>query len=154
MDTALEFLSENSAIYEEDYPYAAKDEECWQEYIDKPEMFVETDYMSGLPKIFWTVNGTKEELQSALINVPVSVAIQADRPPFRNYQTGIIDDKDCGDELNHGVTAIGFGTEGDQFYFIVKNSWGPRWGEGGFVRIAPGSCGILTDFVYAYATNF
>lgn len=85
MDTALEFLSENSAIYEEDYPYKAKDGECLQDYIDKPDMFVETDYMTGQPKIYRTVNGTKDELRSAIINVPVSVAIQADKAPFRNY---------------------------------------------------------------------
>ena len=85
MDTALEFLSENSAIYEEDYPYKAKDGECMQDYIDKPDMFVETDYMTGQPKIYRTLNGTKEELRSAIINVPVAVAIQADKAPFRNY---------------------------------------------------------------------
>merc|ERR1712184_11650 len=39
--------------------------------------------------------------------------------------------------LNHAVQLVGYGTdaaEGD--YWIVRNSWGSGWGEGGYIRLA------------------
>lgn len=44
------------------------------------------------------------------------------------------------------MLAVGYGREGDQEYFIVKNSWGAQWGDNGYVKIGiaegEGICGI------------
>ena len=57
-----------------------------------------------------------------------------------------MDDKSCGFDLDHAVAAVGYGTETDKDYYIVRNSWGKDWGEDGYVRIAAvegvGICGI------------
>lgn len=88
-------------------------------------------------------------LKGAVAQQPVSVAIEADTRYFQSYKSGILTDAACGTKLDHGVLAVGYGTENGQKYWIVKNSWGTSWGESGYVRIArsestndAGICGI------------
>lgn len=66
------------------------------------------------------------------------------------YSSGIFNPKRCGHNLDHAVTAVGYGKEGGQEFMIVRNSWGTDWGEEGYFRIAidkdgNGICGILLD---------
>lgn len=93
------------------------------------------------------------DLISAVQLVPVSIGIEADQAAFQHYKSGVLDGQ-CGSKVDHGVLAIGFGTDpagGD--YWLVKNSWGASWGENGAIRIkrgapAPGECGILSQPCY------
>lgn len=93
-------------------------------------------------------------MKAALAKGPVSVAIEADNEVFQAYDGGILNSKDCGTQLDHGVLAVGFGHDNatKQDYYIVKNSWGSGWGDNGYIKIAavegPGICGIQSDAVY------
>ena len=77
------------------------------------------------------------ELQAAVARGPVSVAIEADTSIF-SYADGVLKNEDCGVNLDHGVLIVGYGEEynGDK-YWLVKNSWGPDWGDNGYIKIAP-----------------
>jgi C1A family cysteine protease len=88
-------------------------------------------------------------LKAAVARQPVSVAIEADTRYFQSYSGGILTSSSCGTNLDHGVLAVGYGTENGIDYYLVKNSWGTSWGDNGYVKIArssstndPGICGI------------
>ena len=89
------------------------------------------------------------QLMTAIYGGPMSVAVDASSKEFQGYKKGIINTTTCGTELNHEVTAIGYGLAGTQRYIMIKNSYGENWGDNGFGYIAavdgPGICGIQSD---------
>ncbi|KFP49015.1 Cathepsin S, partial [Cathartes aura] len=87
-------------------------------------------------------------LKDAVANIgPVSVAIDATQPTFFLYRSGVYDDPRCTQEVNHAVLVIGYGTQNDKDYWLVKNSWGVRFGDQGYIRMSrnhANHCGIAS----------
>ena len=82
---------------------------------------------------------------------PVSIAIEADTKAFQLYKSGVLTGDACGTNLDHGVLVVGYGSQDNIDYWLVKNSWGSSWGENGYVKIERSSsvndvgvCGIAT----------
>jgi len=90
--------------------------------------------------------GTKDENYIAAFLMkhgPLAIAINADL--FKYYSKGILNypDKHCSPrKLNHAVNIVGFGESGGVKYWVVRNTWGPNWGEDGYIRVAWGKCGV------------
>lgn len=137
MGLAMDYASQNPLELESEYGYKAVDGTC--KYDKSKGESKNSGHKDVTP-------ASKDQLKAAVAQGPVSVAIEADTLVFQFYQGGILNNSGCGTNLDHGVLAVGYGTENGQDYFIVKNSWGASWGEKGYIRIAAvdgnGICGI------------
>jgi len=144
MDNAFKYVVGHPLETEAEYPYLERDENVCN-----------YDKSKGVGKITGYTDVTPnsvEQLKAAIARGPVSVAIEADQSVFQMYTGGVLNSPQCGKNLDHGVLAVGYG-EDKQFgpYFKVKNSWGPGWGDKGYIRIAATSdniCGILSQPSY------
>ena len=86
-------------------------------------------------------------MQAALALGPIAAILDASSSGFKHYKSGIFDPEDCGTDLNHAVAIVGYSNKsGETPYWIVRNSWGTKWGEDGYMRLkitdGNGSCGI------------
>ena len=93
------------------------------------------------------------QLKAAINKGVVTLTMEADKPCFWFYESGIFDDPGCGTSLDHAVAAVGYGTEDGRDYWIVRNSWGTKWGDKGYFKIAAvensvGICGIQFNSLY------
>jgi C1A family cysteine protease len=145
MDDAFQFVLDNKGICkEEDYPYTAKDQTTCKKTCKSVSTitgFVDVPTQAGNPN-------NETALMAAVMIGPVSIAIEADQAVFQLYTGGVITSKACGTNLDHGVLLVGFGTDNATMvdYWLVKNSWGPAWGEKGYVRLQRNNniCGLNT----------
>ena len=57
-----------------------------------------------------------------------------------NYTGGIIHEPIVtnASQVGHDISVVGWATEGDTSYWIVRNSWGQPWGEMGYFRVEMG----------------
>ncbi len=143
MDGAFKYVIENGGSCAEDaYPYSASGGDCQ----DCQGVAHITDCHDVSPN-------NQVDLKTAVSIGPVSIAIEADTIEFQLYTGGVLTGDACGTDLDHGVLIVGYGaggtTQNEPPYWIVKNSWGPSWGDEGYILIErsdstedPGVCGI------------
>ncbi|XP_045192168.2 procathepsin L-like [Mercenaria mercenaria] len=142
MDNGFEYVIKNKGIdTEESYPYKPEDGKC---------KFNQANIGATAQgcKDIW--KGSENELQKAVATEgPISVGIDASHPSFQLYKSGVYYDELCSTRhLDHGVLVVGYGNEQGQDYWLVKNSWGPKWGQEGYIlmtRNKRNNCGIASQ---------
>mmetsp|Transcript_18516 Transcript_18516/g.19286 ORF Transcript_18516/g.19286 Transcript_18516/m.19286 type:complete len:375 (+) Transcript_18516:46-1170(+) len=80
-----------------------------------------------------------ENNYTALMNAIAQVgpiAVSVDASSWHSYAGGVFDG--CNQEspdINHAVVLVGYGSENGQDYWLVRNSWAPKWGELGYIKV-------------------
>jgi len=138
MDNAFKYVMANGLCTEQAYPYTAKDGTC---HATSCSMSADSK-ISG----YKDVTHTENALGAALDGQPISIAIEADQSGFQMYKSGVFCGV-CGQNLDHGVLAVGYGTQSGQDYWKVKNSWGTSWGMQGYILMCrnKNECGLSDE---------
>ncbi|XP_078280416.1 procathepsin L-like [Rhinoraja longicauda] len=140
---AYQYIRDTGIANATSYPYIRQKTNC---SFDPPTQSVAT--ISGYRRL----KKTNETIMMELVakHGPISVAIHASKKFIHFEGSDIFDDSLCNKKVNHAVTVIGYVNTSDEKYWIIKNSWGTRWGIDGFVNMVMGKnmCGITTTVDY------
>ena len=145
-NSAFQYIVDNGGITTEDaYPYVMAQGTC---NSDGTQTAATISGYQNVPA------NDEDALAAAVANQPVSVGIDGQHPVFKMYSGGIMTGDACGTELTHAVTVVGYGVEQDgTSYWLLKNSWGETWGEGGYMKLerGTGACGVAMQPSYPLA---
>ncbi|KAL1553194.1 putative cysteine protease rd19d [Salvia divinorum] len=144
MTNAYKYLIEAGGIEEENsYPYTGKRGECK----------FQPNNVAVKVANFTTIPMNENQIAAYMVHHgPLAVGLNA--VFMQTYIGGVSCPLICGKRwINHGVLLVGYGSKGYsilrfgyQPYWIIKNSWGKRWGEHGYYLLCRGHgmCGMNT----------
>ncbi|CAL8256096.1 unnamed protein product [Merluccius merluccius] len=145
MANAYDYVVSNGLQSTATYPYTS---------VDTQPCFYESSLSVAHVKDYRFIpKGDEQALADAVATIgPITVAIDADHSSFMFYSSGIYEEAACNpNNLSHAVLLVGYGSDGGEDYWIIKNSWGSGWGEGGFMRMirnGSNTCGIASYALY------
>ncbi|XP_030640894.1 cathepsin S-like isoform X1 [Chanos chanos] len=144
MYDAFRYVIANGGIESDaSYPYVGVQQQC---HYDPSKRAANCSSYNFVAK------GDEQALKEAVATIgPISVAIDATRPQFILYRSGVYNDPSCSQRINHAVLVVGYGTLNGQDYWLVKNSWGTAFGDGGYIRMSRNKgnqCGIASYGTY------
>jgi inhibitor of cysteine peptidase len=120
------------AVREFAFPYVARDDPCRpphpHEYQIESWQYVEGE---------WTVAAVIDIKRAIYEDGPVAAAVCVNSA-FQTYASGVFEGPGCS-LVNHAVVLVGWDDDqGEGGVWYLRNSWGPRWGEEGYMRIGYG----------------
>lgn len=132
-DEAFKYVIKNGLAANTTYPYAPLRATCPAKL---PAAASKLASYKGLPA------NDEASMLAALANGPIAVAVTADDAWF-SYAGGVYSSTACSGTVNHAVVIVGAGVDGSTNtpYWLIRNSWGATWGEGGYIRLLRGAGG-------------
>lgn len=135
------------------YPYAGRKQTCQTAGLN--QITLGNIQYGAIPE------GDEKAMADSLVNNgPLFIGLDADSKLFMFYKTGVLSITGCPtrrQDMDHAMVAVGYGydTVLKSSYWIIKNSWGEKWGENGYFRLAKDKgnmCGISSMAYFAKLT--
>jgi len=127
---AHKYFVSPGAVYESDFPYTATDAPCGGPYTYH-EKIASWAYVGNS----YSVPSTDAIKQAIYDRGPVSAAVCVNTA-FQLYSGGVFNPAISCTTMNHGIVLVGW--DDSRGAWRLRNSWGPDWGEDGYMWIAYG----------------
>ncbi|KAK6727078.1 hypothetical protein RB195_005026 [Necator americanus] len=141
---AMRFVQEHGLMKETEYPYCGTDQNACRLKNTTERVYIHS---------YRTLSSNEDAVADWIAaNGPVTFGMNVTKSLY-SYRSGIFSPskEDCEQHSlgSHALTFVGYGTEGGQPYWLVKNSWGSRWGQNGYFKMARGGniCGAANNVV-------
>ncbi|XP_069485151.1 cathepsin S-like [Ambystoma mexicanum] len=122
--SAYKFISEKGIMASSHYKYKGRNAGC---------RFKQRKAVPLNITKYYELNGEDNMAAAVASDGPITVGF-AVSSTFFSYREGIYDDE-CAAHPNHAIIIVGYGTEDHEDYWIIKNSWGPQWGNEGYAKV-------------------
>lgn len=151
-ELAMDYVARYGSATAEDLAYLGKDGPCpsnakpaatgflstFEDASSMTELNLEDGGGSKFGMTGWRKlpENKAEGLLLALYEDGPAVVSVAANDAWSMYDSGVLNACDTENPvINHAVVAVGFGKEGNKKYWHIQNSWGPSWGEEGFLKL-------------------
>ena len=136
-DLAWDYINKKGITTEECIPYKKRENNCDIKCDDSTVPLKK--FYGGEPKFLEDEISIKKEIMA---NGPVTSMMNI-YPDYYSYKSGIYSHSGNNEIKGfHAIVIIGWGEEDDVKYWLVRDSYGPSWGENGYMKIKIGDeCG-------------
>eukprot|EP00927_Polykrikos_kofoidii_P009241 TRINITY_DN1383_c0_g2_i1.p1 TRINITY_DN1383_c0_g2~~TRINITY_DN1383_c0_g2_i1.p1 ORF type:complete len:388 (+),score=42.74 TRINITY_DN1383_c0_g2_i1:79-1242(+) len=155
-ELAFEYVLKQGCAEASQVPYTAQDGTCANpelstSFLTESGFGGQSDDSNGgasfgmtgwetLPK-----NEVQPLMRALVERGPLVVSVAAS--DWMGYESGVFDGCSKDAIVDHAVTLVGYGRSGSDLTWVIQNSWGSDWGEGGHIRLlrheqSDAHCGI------------
>jgi len=147
----MDWLLDEYNQEEAGYKYVSGKTHHHMDCTPKKHNYHKEAHVSGMENIW----NTDEKAMESLLQINPVVTVLMATSDWSSYGGGVLVDSICCDAatddqcvyfLNHAVLVVGYGHDNESGldYWLIKNSWGTRFGEDGYLKLKKGTghCGI------------
>ena len=123
-------------------PYLGVEDRCTAENIcrvckDRDVCSAVTDYQKYYISSYGKISGVNAMMDEIYEYGPITCQISVTYE-LSNYHSGILRNTSSSSLYDQYVNVIGWGSEDETPFWIVRNNWGSSWGEKGYFRVLRG----------------